>query len=246
MLPWDTEFFGFRIARVLGDRLTPRLAQQLDTWCREQRIRCLYFLADASDEKISQVAQEAGFQLVDVRITFGRRLSPLIASQASGVGSAAVVRPVCIGDMAELQRIARESHRTTRFFHDANFPRSLSERLYETWIRVSCEGYADQVLVAEHEGVPVAYVTCHLEGGRRKGRIGLVAVHSQAQGKGIGQAMVRSALEWFGARDVEEVSIVTQERNREAQQLYERFGFCARDRKLWYHKWYEPMDGTSG
>ena len=39
LLPWDTEFFRCRIARVCGDTLKPEQAAQIDDWSRQHRIR---------------------------------------------------------------------------------------------------------------------------------------------------------------------------------------------------------------
>ena len=42
MLPWDSEFFGLRIARVRGEMLSDELARNVNAWCAEHRVRCLY------------------------------------------------------------------------------------------------------------------------------------------------------------------------------------------------------------
>ena len=43
LLPWDTEFFRCRIARVCGDTLKPEQAVQIDEWSRSNRIRVPVF-----------------------------------------------------------------------------------------------------------------------------------------------------------------------------------------------------------
>lgn len=244
LLTWDTGFFGFRIARVLGNRLTRRAAKEIDLWCQEREIGCLYFLADADDPDTAKAAEENSFRLVDVRITFVHRVASVGLVPDSLVRTA-VVRPACPKDMPMLQTIARDSHFDTRFFQDVNFPRHLSQALYETWIRVSCEGYADQVLVAEHESIPTGYVTCHVDRSERVGRIGLLAVSRRDRGLGLGFELVRNALEWFAIQGMQQVRVVTQETNHAAQRLYERCEFSARGRELWYHKWYKLKESTS-
>ena len=37
LLEWDTDFFGFRVARVCGCRLTPEEADGVIDWCRAGR-----------------------------------------------------------------------------------------------------------------------------------------------------------------------------------------------------------------
>ena len=76
LLPWDTEFFHCRIARVCGDTLRPEQAAQIDDWSRSNRIRGLYFLSRADDPATIQTAGQHGFGLVDIRVTFERVVMP--------------------------------------------------------------------------------------------------------------------------------------------------------------------------
>jgi ribosomal protein S18 acetylase RimI-like enzyme len=147
-------------------------------------------------------------------------------------------------DVSVLQAIARDSYNDTRFYFDPHFPRSLSQLLYQRWIALSCEGYADDVLVAEFNQVPVAYISCHLDQENMSGKIGLVGVSHKARGQGIGKMLVLKALEWFIAHDAQEVSVVTQGRNVGAQRLYQRCGFLTKTVQLWYHKWYILPEGV--
>ena len=71
LLDWDTAFFKLRIARVCGDSLTRDDAQSVDAWCSSNSIDCLYFLARADEPSVRRVAQIYGFDLVDIRVTYG-------------------------------------------------------------------------------------------------------------------------------------------------------------------------------
>jgi ribosomal protein S18 acetylase RimI-like enzyme len=220
-------------------------AQQVDAWCREHGIRCLYFLAASTEPNTALAAEQAGFREVDRRVTLVGHASSAAQGEATRPIARALMRPARQEDIPWLECIARESHRTTRFFYDSNFPPAKSEALYQTWIRRSYEGYADRVVVAEQGRRAVGYVSCHLEKDSA-GRIGLLAVSSRARGRGIGVALVHNALAWFLAHDVREVSVVTQERNRAAQRLYRHCGFRTRAIETWYHKWYAPPENALG
>jgi dTDP-4-amino-4,6-dideoxy-D-galactose acyltransferase len=240
ILEWDTNFFGFRVARVRGDALSQERVQRIDAWCRQNSVRCLYFLARADDADTTQFAGADGFLLVDIRMTFELRLPDTIASARSDT----IVRPVRTEDIASLQRITQQSYLDTRFYFDPNFDRRVCDALYETWIKISCEGYADEVLVVELGGVPVGYISCHLDKKSQTGKIGLVGVSDQVRGRGVGQTLVSSALEWFSAQGVKTVEVVTQGRNCAAQRLYQRCGFLTQTVQLWYHKWYTPKQSV--
>ena len=244
VLEWDTTFFGFRVARVCGDALTQEQVQEIDDWCGQNRVRCLYFLSRADDADTTRLAEDHGFRLVDIRMTFERWASGTVEITKEQPDADVVVRHALQEDVALLQRVARDSYHDTRFHFDTNFPRHLDELLYETWIKVSCEGYADAVLVAILDGVPVGYITCHIGKDPRSGRIGLVGIGAQVRGRGVGRVLVFNALDWFCSQGVTDVLVVTQGRNCAAQRLYQGCGFLTREVQLWYHKWYPHSAAT--
>ncbi len=240
ILDWDTNFFGFRIARVRGDVLTLERVRQIDAWCRDAGVHCLYFLSRADEANTTRLAEDNGFRLVDVRMTFGYKVNGEVKGQAA---EAVLVRQARLDDRPLLREIAQASYHDTRYYFDAGFPQHLSDMLYGTWLERSCEGYAQAVLVADLDSAPVGYVSCHLDQEPYMGRIGLVGVSRRAQGQGIGQTLVFSALKWFSTQKVPEVRVVTQGRNCAAQRLYQRCGFLTHSVQLWYHKWY-PLAET--
>ena len=236
LLEWDSEFFGFRIARAETDVLTAESASEIVRWCRDHAVVCLYFLARPDDSVTTSVAESEGFHLVDARVTLERSVGqPAISSRADET----VLRPAYPDDRAALRAIARRSHRDSRFYADPLFPREKCDLLYETWIERSCDGWAQAVLVAELRGAPCGYVTCHVDGPERAGRIGLVGVESEGQGQGVGTKLILGALGWFEGAGVERLSVVTQLRNVRAQRLYQRCGFITGSVALWYHKWFQ-------
>jgi len=234
-LPWDSEFFGLRIGRVRASRLEAPGVVKILEWCTANAIQCLYLLADSDHAATVRLAEDNGFRLVDVRVTLEANLRKRPACPGDkGDSSIRLSRPA---DLADLQAIARICHTDSRFYYDGHFSRSSCDALYETWIRRSCEDYADAVLVAESEGRPVGYVSCHLPRSTAQGQIGLVGLAAEARGQGLGQRLVAGALDWFAQQGIEEVSVVTQGRNVAAQRLYQRCGFLTRSIQLWYHRW---------
>jgi len=228
-LEWDSQFFGLRIARLTERYLTAEGAAAVRHWCEANRIDCLYFLADADDAQTVTLAQANGFQLVDIRVTLGCK---------PGRGEPApAVRPFQPADAPELRKIARVSHRDSRFYYDARFPRWQCDALYQTWIGRSINGWADAVLVAECDGRPAGYVSCHLVP-PSAGSIGLIAVSEHCRRRGLGRQLMAAALEYFGQNGVEQATVVTQARNVDSQRLYQCCGFLTQSVQLWYHCWF--------
>jgi len=236
-LKWDSNFFGRRIARVVPTRLTAQSASQIRSWCDSESIDCLYFLADSDHAETVTLAEQACFHLVDVRVTLAIKLEGWAATGPIQD----CVRCFRAEDLPALRAIAKVSHRDSRFYYDQNLPHSRCDALYEAWIENSTRGYAQQVLVAEVGSQPVGYISCHLAS---TGQIGLFAVAENAQGLGLGQQLVFAAFRWFLARNVHEVTVVTQGRNIRGQRLYQKCGFSTRSVQFWYHYWPRPQTSS--
>jgi dTDP-4-amino-4,6-dideoxy-D-galactose acyltransferase len=233
LLEWDSGFFGLRIARIAGGHLDEAAAERVLSWCEAHAVDCVYFLAVSDDAVTSRTAEDRGFRLVDIRVSLGRSLP---RDAAAGPALPTSIRPFEAADLIELRAFARKNHRDSRFYFDPGFPEALCDALYETWIEKSCNGYADAVLVAEHDGRPAGYITCDLTA-VGEGQIGLVGVGPEHRGRGIGRELVDGALGWFEARHASRVRVVTQARNVGAQRLYHRCGFLVESVELWYHHW---------
>jgi dTDP-4-amino-4,6-dideoxy-D-galactose acyltransferase len=236
-LPWDSEFFGVRIARLERDRITPAEMADALSWCAAERIRCLYFLASAESPETTRLAEDNGFRLTDIRVTLERKLD------GGSPASTASIRASRESDIPALAAIAARSHRDSRFYYDGNFPAGHCDALYETWIERSCRGYADAVFVAEHDSAPAGYISCHVAAGGT-GSIGLVAVGEQARGLGLGQQLVAAALAFFQDRRCARATVVTQARNCAAQRIYQHCGFRTTSIGIWYHRWFPPEPPT--
>ena len=177
LLPWDTEFFGLRIAAVNAVPLETGAIARLMEEAREQRIDCVYLLSDATDVGRVQAAEQVGFRFVDIRLTLA--CAPEVRSASRP--SADRVRAAREADVPALRSLAALSHTASRFFADPRFPRDRAGELYSTWIEKSVRGWSDLVLTVDDEGIPAGYLSCHLRA-EESGEIGLVAVSQQAQG----------------------------------------------------------------
>src|SRR6266446_706105 len=209
-LEWDSEFFVRRIARANVSCLTKEVLTEIDVWCRLHDVECLYFLGNSADQQTVKLAEENSFRFVDVRVTLDRQLGK--PCEGGDNQSVFRLRNAVESDIPALRALARSGHRHSRFYYDGNFPYSLCDELYETWIEKSCRGWANNVLVAGEDGDVDGYLTCHLSNSGR-GQIGLVGVREKVQGMGIGKDLVSIAIGWFAQQDIENISVVTQGRN---------------------------------
>jgi dTDP-4-amino-4,6-dideoxy-D-galactose acyltransferase len=238
LLDWDSRFFDMRIARIVGSALDDAAARQVVDWCAQERVECLYFLADANCEKTISTAERFGFGLKDVRVTAHRRLDRTLTEVVPVLPTGVCIRGARPDDTTSLEALAEGSYTESRFYYDRRFDPAAVEKMYRTWIRQSITGQADMVLVLEVEGRPRGFITCHLSD-RLTARCGLAGIDATLRGQGLGFQLYTAALRWFAQRDVETVVYVTQARNIRVQRLYQRLGFLPYSVQLWYHKWFD-------
>jgi len=237
-LEWDSEFFERRIARILPSVLNPAQLADINAWCQQQAIDCVYFLADANDSAATRLVEANGFHLTDLRLTFEYRQPQTNIPRASSA-SDVLIRPFQPADVEALIAITHRSYTDSRFYNDPCFPIEKADAFYKTWIRNStnASGFADEVLVAERNGLVLGYISCKRHD--TLGDIGLVGVAESARGTGLGRALVDAALTWFAGHGCDRVQVVTQGRNVGAQRLYQRCGFLTSELGLWYHRWFQ-------
>ena len=183
---------------------------------------------------MTRAIEECGFVLSSIR-TICSQHTPFPASSAPIDGVA--VRTADMSDVGALERIASSAHTDTRFYVDSGFSRESCSRLYQTWIRRSCEGWADAVFTAEWHGQIAGYLSVHRVD-MQTARVGLVAVAPEARGMRVGLSLVQAALRWCDAQSVARLSIATQAENVAALRLYQRCGFSMSAVDLWFHKWW--------
>ena len=233
-LDWDSDFFGYRIARYRGSRCLSTDVAAIRAECLADGIDCVYVLADVADTASISALQESRAYMADARVTFAADLGVGIRLDASPRHT---VRPAIDADIPALASIAAVSHRDTRFYADRHFAAERCDRLYQVWIEKSCQGRADAVLVAEGSAhQPIGYVTCHGKGAA-SGHIGLIAVKEEARGGGAGSALLQAAIDWFVSNGVASVTVATQLRNVPALRFYGRAGLTISSVELWFHLW---------
>ncbi len=230
-LEWDTTFFGVSIGQA--EAASPADVEAAELWAERGGIRCVYLLVAADRFDAARAAESRGFFLTGVRMTWSR------PARVDGPGVSVVdmvIRNARPSDIPALEQIAATSYGDSRFYADPNFSRASCDRLYETWIRSSCEGWADRVLTVERDGRVAGYVSLHRRA-NAQGVIGLVGVALEARRLGVGRALVAAAMDWFRDQGVDHVSVATQAQNIGAIHLYQQVGFTVSHVDLWLHKW---------
>lgn len=227
LLPWDTEFWGVRAARIEAADIAQLADAERD--CERLGVEWSSFLVPAARLDLVNAAIASGHEAVDVRITLS---APVPDNPTPGdVGIAG------IDEAEELEHLAAIAFDTSRFFADRRLPRERCRELYAIWARRSVDGtLADAVVTHRSNGSIDGFVSIRLaEGGAT---LPLVAVRPDRQGSGVGGMLIESTLRWLRSANVNQVSVVTQLANTRAVRLYEAHGFRIADAAVWLHRWY--------
>lgn len=236
-LEWDTAFFGYRIARVTSQIMTQDTAEQIDDWCGENAIDCIYFLAESQHVGTTQIAENFGYHQVDIRMVY--EINLVDKSLTYTLPENFELNMATQSDIKDILPIVNNAFIYSRFYYDPNFTKEQSNNLYRTWvIRSVTENYADAVFVVKKDNRTQAFITCNLHENKKTGIIGLVGVADFAQGQGLGFQIIYAALSFFQKKGMKNVEVVTQGRNIAANRLYQKCGFRTSDMFLWYHKWF--------
>ena len=96
-LPWDSDFFGFSIARVQG---RPD-AGALPELARQAGVRCAYCLCSVADTDTVRAAERSGFLLAEIRVILEARLADVATEEhrpsitkSRSTGSAPMISPI--------------------------------------------------------------------------------------------------------------------------------------------------------
>ena len=231
LLSWDSEFFGFPVARTTLDRPDGSAVLRIVEWCVERGIRCLYHSADPDWPQGLAAVSSAGFQLLDIRHEM--RYVPDAAAEPP-CQDRFVVRGARESDRGELVQLAQSSFTSTRFFRDEGFPRDRVGVLYGTWLeRALNEGL---VFVVSSNGEADGFVAC--ESGPDGLRIVLLAVAEESRGQSMGDSLVRHVIRWACDHGSPPISVVTQGSNVRALRTYEGSDFRTHRVSFWYHRWF--------
>ena len=241
VLPWDSEFFGARIACVTQSRLTgPEMAQVLD-WCSECEVTCLYFLADINDAPTTLLAESRGFNLVDVRVILETCLQGEAVIRGKGA-SCQAVRVASPDDINAAMYIAGHLSWQSRFHFDPRFSREAAHTIYSRWVKWNSEREGGRVFVVDSDNEVAGFLCCRTTPGAT-GYVELIGIAPEAQKRKLALRLVEHACKWFVECGAKRAEVVTQARNIAGQRLYQTCGFRTSEVGLWFHKWFkDPLE----
>ncbi len=231
ILKWDSEFFGYPVARVNANLNDSRVMDDILASMAEKGIHLGYF---ASPEPLGAVVSDQTpyeFVMADLKVTYLKELHGFLE-----VPSVEIKQYEKDVPDDQLIHLAIESGIYSRFKRDSHFAPGSYEKLYQIWIRKSVDKtIAKALLTFIAEGSVAGFVTLGIKNGR--GDIGIIAVDEKYRGRRIGSKLMSAAEHWFYQSGYKTVQVVTQGDNKPACRLYEGCGYHRESALFFYHLW---------
>lgn len=233
-LLWDSNFFGFKVARIIPENMTPaELGDELRV-LKEHSFRFVYLFLDPLDSEFNSLAVDNGGTLIDGKITYSLKL----AEDFSENGSDDIFEFQDQDEQMENRLISLSFQAGTfsRFRRDPKLNPDQFERLYSIWVKNSLNGImADQVYVYKKDGEIKGFITLRTKTGF--GEIVLIGVDQGERGSNIGTGLLNKAKSFFHGQGIFYIRVVTQKNNVPACKFYEKNGFTVEKIKNVYHFW---------
>jgi len=230
-LGWDTDFFGFRVARITARSLNPERLKSLLNRLKSQNYRLAYWFISPSCKISNLAAQSQNGYLADEKTSLYVRINDVIQPKLDSIKE-------YLGDIdnPELLHLAYQSGQFSRFKKDPIFPLGKFEELYRIWINRSIKReIADTVFI--HRKANKMYGLATVSVSSHQGHIGLFSVDSVVRGQGIGKELMAAIKYFLFQRGICSLGVTTQGENKEAISFYKKCGFHIKNVKNVYHFW---------
>jgi len=231
--PFDSDVFGLRIGRVVSACAPSVAGYRALLAALAARARADGYdqiLCRAGLDNLAQVwaLEGAGFELMDIGVTFGRTLAGGIEAP---VLDDLIVRAATDGDVEAIAGAMVRQPWGSRYESDPAYAPARVQELRRRWLWNSHRGRADMFLIGVLDGRPAGYVTCRLDARSGHGEIELVGTLPEFRGRRVASRVLARAVAWFSTRAAA-VTVRTQATNIAAANLYESGGFTLRSSDL--------------
>lgn len=136
----------------------------------------------------------------------------------------------------QIYKLAFESGKFSRFKLDNNFQQQEFESFYKTWVDNSFnKEFADAILVYKAQNIILGFITYKIF--EDYATVGLIAVCSENQGKGIGSLLLQAVENELSKKQIKELRIPTQLQNKQACGFYTKLGYNIIEKTIIKHFW---------
>lgn len=235
-LEWDSKFWGFHVAYVTSKYLTESIVNRINEVIKSEKFRFVEYLCDCHDDRGIKQAENCGFHLTDIRVTFEKVLSAQSDCDVSGSFTFSKAKEK---DIVRLKHICKDLYQDSRYSFDNNFDKRRVNDFYTNWIERAVLGkYDDECFCLNDNGLAIGFCTIKYDFPAKSAKIGLFGVADNYQGQGLGKVLLNSVFCVLADKKISKIQVVSQGSNYAAQRVYQSVGFLTKEAQLWYHKWF--------
>ena len=219
-LNWDSEFFNLKIGEV-SYKDSKSLNDQLEF--------DLLYVYSYSNFELQIKNFENTFS--EVKLSFVKKISAnkFIEPKIFSINDIDV-------NVNVIYELAFESGKNSRFLLDEKFSSNDFKRLYKKWVDNSVsKTIAEDILIYYDNNKVEGFVSYKIE--NKNATIGLIAVASNSQGKGIGGKLLNQIESILDKQNIEKLIIPTQLVNTQACNFYKKHGYFIEETKYIKHYW---------
>lgn len=189
---------------------------------------------DTTDLKLCNLCLNAGFYIVDTLVSYRYDYRKNIIPEYKYFDGL-IISDVEKRDIDAICSIAYNSFFNDRFHNDPFLSDDLCNTYYEQWIRNSCNGFADTVLVCKDRDNNILGFGTGKYQDVHDSALVLNAVTNFARGKGVYTAMIFEAMKRYRGKS-QFLNLGTQINNYAVQKAWGKLGFQLFDSKYVLHK----------
>lgn len=219
-LDWDSDFFGYKIGELIFQK--EKNIENVENFD-------LLYVKYSQDFELNIENFKKDFQ--ETKLVFEKRL---VKTQTQ-TQNIYYFNDVDF-DKNALYELAFESGKQSRFKLDSNFKLEKFKELYKKWVDNSVtKSYADDVLVYVENKQIMGFVTYKTN--ENIATIGLIAVSSAFQGKGIGSKLLNFVENSLLSKGIKDLEIPTQLTNEQACNFYKKQNYTIKETTYIKHYW---------
>lgn len=230
-LKWDSDFFGFPVGRIDLKESSPEILRNIGEKIRNSDFRLIYLFTPHNKDSLRNQMLKTGAFLADEKLTYRMKITkphPEISPFVKSIKGEKMDH--------ELEYLALESGKYSRFHMDPLIEKSKFEELYRLWMINSLNGtFADEVFVFTHAGINIGMITASVR--NEEMWIGIVAVNEEFRGQGVGVSLIRAVINFCYEKGLHYLNVQTQRANKGSCTFYEKTGFSLSYTEDIYHYW---------
>ena len=231
ILSWDSEFFGFIVARILPDKLDLKELKSILTDLKNRKASLAYWASNSKDGDLQKVAKTLGGFLTGEKIIYVanlKKISPSSLPLAIKIEEYEDKKP-----NKDLINLITRGGVYSRFYVDPKISRKQYEDLHKLWIVNSVKD--NNIFITKDRNQIIGFVSLNEKD--KRGNIDFIVVDESFRGKGVGTALLYQAHKWFISNGYNDVQAVTQKENVIASRMYAKCGYHIEKIERIYHFW---------